>query len=81
MAAATGHTGRNVRFSASLTMLYNVGAGKDCAGKTDRVNWTERLTQEVTCRSPKVAHFRRDLHTLLVFVLLRAIEMVLQDES
>ena len=33
---------------------------------TDWVNWTERLTPEVTCRSPKVAHFRRDLHTLLV---------------
>ena len=32
---------------------------------TDWVNWTERLTPEVTCRSPKVAHFRRDLHTLL----------------
>ena len=33
MAAAIVQTGRNVRFSASLPMLYNVGAGKDCAGK------------------------------------------------
>ena len=33
MAAAIVQTGRKVRFSASLPMLYNVGAGKDCAGK------------------------------------------------
>ena len=33
MAAAIVQTGRNVRFSASLPMLYNVGPGKDCAGK------------------------------------------------
>ena len=25
-------------FSASLPMLYNVGAGKDCAGKIDTIN-------------------------------------------
>ena len=33
--------------------------------RTDWVNWTEQLTLEVTCHSPKVTHFQRDLHTLL----------------